>query len=319
MKVKKFLLMAIFFLAILLLSACGQSASSGSEGKPTIKIGYLPITHAVPLYMQKEMLKKTEKSFNLELVQFSSWPNLMDALNTGRIDGASSLITVAMRAKEQGIDLKAVALGHRDGNVLVGSKDIKGVSDLKGETFAIPHKFSTHNILLYAMLKQAGMNYKDVNAVEMAPAEMPAALSQGRIAGYVVAEPFGAQSVVLGNAKVLHQSEELWQDSVDCALILQGDFIENNKDAAQDFVDSYVKAGSKAEAKDEHVKEISSKYMEVDKEVMDLSLKWISYDNLKINKDAYEQLSQYLIEMGLLENPPAYDEFVDNTLINKAK
>jgi len=49
---------------------------------------------------------------------------LVDALNSGKVDGASMLIELAMKAKEQGIDLKAVALGHRDGNVVVVSKDI---------------------------------------------------------------------------------------------------------------------------------------------------------------------------------------------------
>jgi len=35
-------------------------------------------------------------------------------LNSGKVDGASMLIELAMKAKEQGIDLKAVALGHRE-------------------------------------------------------------------------------------------------------------------------------------------------------------------------------------------------------------
>jgi len=34
----------------------------------------------------------------------------VDALNSGKVDGASMLIELAMKAKEQGIDLKAVAL-----------------------------------------------------------------------------------------------------------------------------------------------------------------------------------------------------------------
>ena len=67
--------------------------------------------------------------------------------------------------------------------VLVGGNDIKDVRDLEGENFAIPSKFSTHNILLNQMLEQNGMKYKDVNVVEMPPAEMPAALSEGRISG----------------------------------------------------------------------------------------------------------------------------------------
>ncbi len=134
----------------------------------------------------------------------------MDALNTGKIEGASVLIQLAMKAKEQGIDLKAVALGHRDGNVIVTAPTIKKVEDLKGQSFAIPNKYSTHNILLYRMLQQAGLKYEDVNVVELPPAEMPAALAEGRIAGYVVAEPFGAISVALEKGKVLFQSEELW-------------------------------------------------------------------------------------------------------------
>ncbi|WP_087972089.1 ABC transporter substrate-binding protein [Oceanobacillus rekensis] len=314
----KFLLL-VSLLVMVILSACGQSSNVSSEGKPTIKIGYLPITHAIPLYIQKEMNEEKEASFHLELVKFSSWPDLMDALNTGRIDGASTLMPVALKANEMGIDLKAVALGHRDGNALVASKDINDVNDLKGKTFAIPHKLSTHNILLYEMLKQEGLEYEDINVVEMTPAEMPGALSRGQVSGYVVAEPMGAQSVVLGNANVLFQSEELWQDAIDCALVFHGDFLKDHQEAAQEFMNGYVKAAKQAETKSEHVQDISSEYMKVDAEVMDLSLKWISYDHLKINKDAYETLSANLIEMGLSENPPAYEEFVNNTLINEVK
>ena len=65
-----------------------------------------------------------------------------------------------MKAKELGIDLKAVALGHQDGNVLVSSKEVKTTADLKGETYAIPHKFSSQNILLNEMLKKDGLPIK---------------------------------------------------------------------------------------------------------------------------------------------------------------
>lgn len=199
---------ALFFVFTLILVGCGadSSVTPANGEKPTIKIGYLPITHAVPLYMQSDT---AYEGYNLELVKFGSWPELVDALNTGAIDGASMLIQLAMNAKEKGIDLKAVALGHRDGNVLVGGNDIASVEDLKGKAFAIPSRFSTHNILLYEMLQKHGIAYDEVDVIELPPAEMPAALAEGRIAGYVVAEPFGAISVALENGKVLYQSEEI--------------------------------------------------------------------------------------------------------------
>ena len=252
-------------------------------------------------------------------MKFGSWAELSDAVNTGQIDGASMLIELAMKSKEQGIDLKTVALGHRDGNVVVVSKDITQVADLKGKTFAILHRLSTHNVLLYKMLKENGLTVSDLNVVELPPPEMPAALSEGRISGYIVAEPFGAKSIATGNGKVLFESQELWNDSVCCSLVLRNDFIKNNPTVAAEFVKEYVKAGEKAESKDSEVLEISAKYMKVEPDVLDLSLQWISYDNLKLEEKDYNELSQYLVEMGQLKNPPKYSEFVDNSFIEAVK
>lgn len=303
----------LFLVFTLILAGCGADTAEPASGeKPTIKIGYLPITHAVPLYMQSDT---SYEDYNLELVKFGSWPELVDALNTGAIDGASMLIQLAMNAKEKGIDLKAVALGHRDGNVLVGGKDIASVEDLKGKAFAIPSRFSTHNILLYEMLQKHGIAYDEVDVIELPPAEMPAALAEGRIAGYVVAEPFGAISVALENGKVLYQSEEIWQDSIDCGLVLRGAFIEDNKELVQSFVGDYIAGGELAQHKDDHTHAVVGEYLTVEKNVLDLSLEWISYDNLQIEEDSYTILRDALIEMKLSENPPSYADFVDSSFI----
>lgn len=310
---KRILILILIVIIAVITAGCRSDAAEG--GKPVIKIGYMPVTHAVPLFMQEEMMESGNEEFEVELVRFSSWPDLMDALNTGRIDGASTLITVAMKANELGIDLRGIALGHREGNVLIGAQDIDDVSELEGKTFAIPHKISTHNVLLYLMLEKHGLDYEDVNTVEMSPAEMPAALARGRISGYVVAEPFGAQSVEMGTGKVMYQSDTLWEDSLDCALVLHGDFIDENRETAQKFMEGYVSAASKSDAKDAQVRSVSSEYMNADEAVMDLSMKWISYDDLRINESSYEELRQYMQEMGLSEDPPEYDEFVDNTLM----
>ena len=96
-------------------------------------------------------------------MKFGSWPELAEALNAGKVDGASMLIELAVKAREQGFDLKVVALGHRDGNVVVVSKNINKAEDLKGKTFAIPSRLPAHNILLHIMLKNNGLSYSDLN------------------------------------------------------------------------------------------------------------------------------------------------------------
>lgn len=307
------------FLVLSLASWGNKEESSAQNEVKTVKIGYLPITHALPLFVENDLSANDSKNFKVELVKFGSWTELSDAVNTGQVDGASMLIELAMKSKERGIDLKTVALGHRDGNVVVVSKDITQVADLKGKTFVIPHRLSTHNVLLYKMLKENGLTASDLNIVELPPPEMPAALSEGRISGYIVAEPFGAKSVATGKGKVLFESQDLWKDSVCCGLVLRNDFIKNNPTVAAEFVKEYVKAGEKAESKDSEVLGIAAKYMKVEPDVLNLSLQWISYDNLKLGEKDYNELSKYLVEMGQLKNPPKYSEFVDNSFIEAAK
>lgn len=320
MKKSKTALLLLVTIMLLFVSACGQEGiqSTSAGDKPVIKIGYLPITHAGPLYMDEHMQDGQYSEYELEMVKFSSWPDLMDALNTGRIDGASVLVELAMKAKEDGIDLKAVALGHKDGNVVISSEEIETAADLKGETFAIPHTYSSHNILLYEMLKKEGLSLDDVNVVEMAPPEMPAALAEQRISGYVVAEPFGALAVNNEIGKVLYHSEEIWADSYCCVLVLRQDFMDSQPDATQSLVTQYVESGEHAEEKDEDVYEAFSKYMMVERPVLELSLEWISYENLRIEETEYNTLRDFVLEMELMENPPAFEDFVDNTYIDEA-
>jgi NitT/TauT family transport system substrate-binding protein len=323
-KIMKKIISIIMMIVLLVgITGCTKSSRNNKESKVTnteqqvVKIAYLPITHALPIFVENELQGQTNSNVKIELVKYGSWPELMDALNTGRVDGASVLIELALKAKEQGIDLKAVALGHKDGNAVVVNKDINSAEDLKGKNFAIPHKQSSHNVLLNQMLENAGLTEKDINIVQLAPTEMPAALAQNQIAGYCVAEPFGAKSVQLGTGKVLFQSGELWKDSICCALVLNNDFIKNKNQAAKALVSQYDKAGKYITENKEEANKISKKYMKVDDAVLDLSMNWITFNDLKITKEAYTDLTTKVKKLGLSDNPPTYDDFVDNSLFEQ--
>ncbi|MCM1507498.1 MAG: ABC transporter substrate-binding protein [Ruminococcus flavefaciens] len=287
-----------------LLNGCGSKSSEN-----TIKIAYLPITHSLAVLEEAEELEK-ENGLKVELVKFGSWSELLDALNSGKVDGASVLIELAMKSKQEGIGIKAVALGHRDGNVVIVSNDINSASDLKGKTFAIPHRQSSHNILLNDTLAKGGLTIDDINVTELAPTEMPSALASGQIDGYCVAEPFGAMGVSINAGKVLYSSEELWEDSICCGLVLTDSFIEKRPNDAKSFVESYKKAGNALDK--ETAKTTAKKYFSQSDEVLDTSLQWISYNNLEITEDTYNILTEKVKEYGLSDNPPTYSEFVKN-------
>jgi NitT/TauT family transport system substrate-binding protein len=223
-------------LSSILLQACG-SPESTEEEEEVIRLGHLPITHAAPLYFLDDNQEEYMDGVRVELIQFSSWIELMDALNTGRIDGASVLFELAMKARERGIDIQAMALGHREGNPIIVDPEVDSPEDLVGETVAIPHTLSAHNLLLDEMLSRSGLEYEDVNVVEMPPPEMPAALSEGRVSSYIVAEPFGALGVTNEIGEVMYQSSEFCPDNcLCCALVLREDFMEDSPETADQFM-----------------------------------------------------------------------------------
>ncbi len=287
-----------------LLSGCGNKNSEN-----TVKIAYLPITHSLAVLEEAQELEQ-ENGIKMELVKFGSWSELLDALNSGRVDGASVLIELAMKSKQEGVGIKVVALGHHDGNVVVVSNAINSASDLKGKTFAIPHRQSSHNILLNETLAKGGLTTDDITITELAPTEMPSALASGQIDGYCVAEPFGAMGVSIHAGKVLYSSEELWEDSICCGLVLTDHFIEDRPEDAKQFVENYKKAGNALDT--EKAMATAKQYFSQSEEVLATSLQWISYNNLEITEDTYNILTEKVKSYGLSDNPPAYSEFVKN-------
>lgn len=142
---RRFVLAA--FILILYAAAFVGFRSAEERDPRTVRIAYLPTTHALPLIAQQER-ETADGPVRVELIRYGSWPELMDALNTGRVDGASVLIELAVKAREQGIDVRAATLGHRDGNIIAALPTVQSVEDLRGKVFAIPHKQSTHRRLL---------------------------------------------------------------------------------------------------------------------------------------------------------------------------
>ncbi|MDO4490609.1 MAG: ABC transporter substrate-binding protein [Lachnospiraceae bacterium] len=306
--VTSILILAVFLAS---LTGCGSAPEVRytEDGKQIVTIGYLPITHALAVFETKELLDQDPDSdITIQLQKFSSWTDLMDALDAGQIDGASVLAELAMGAVSQGISLKAAALGHRDGNIVVVSNEINSVEDLRGKTFAIPSNQSSHNILLQDMLATAGMDFYDINAIQLSPPEMPVSLASGSIDGYCVAEPFGTQAVAQEYGHILFNSEELWKDSICCLLVFNGAYAENQSETVNRLLDMYQQA-EEVLTKDEQVR-IAEEYLGQTKDILEASLEYISFQDLSITEESYEQLAKKVVDYSINACPPDYEGFV---------
>lgn len=57
----------------------------------------------------------------------------------------------------------------------------------------------------------------------------------------------------------------------------------------------------------------------INEKVLELSLGWIDFEKLKIQKSDYEKICSYLKEMNLMNDIVSYEDFVDNSLLEEVE
>jgi ABC-type nitrate/sulfonate/bicarbonate transport system substrate-binding protein len=69
------------------------------------------------------------------------------------------LAPLAMRLREDGVPIKIVYLGQRDGTAMVVNRasQIYRIEDLRGKTIVVPNRFSNQKLLVVKALKEHGV------------------------------------------------------------------------------------------------------------------------------------------------------------------
>ena len=147
-------------------------------------VGGLPVTCnlTLPVACVAKAASGADKSgapqLGFEYGKYSGWPEIKEALMAGRIQAAYMLAPLVMDLADKRIPVKIVSLGHRSGAVIMVRSDslYRQFKDLAGKRIAIPSRFAVDFLFLRKMLAQEAMTPKDIEIVEMAPPDMPAAL-----------------------------------------------------------------------------------------------------------------------------------------------
>lgn len=301
---------------LLIAALCITAGTVWAAPQPAFKIGYLPLTHSLAVVVADKLNTGKYKNLKPELVKFSSWPELLDAYNSGKIQAASELLVLAMAAAERGVPESVVALSHRHGDILTVAKDINSVKDLKGKRVAIPHRMSVHNILLSQALKKVGLTLKNVEWIEMPPPDMPAALARGDIKGFIVAEPFGTKAIQAGFGKKLLNAKDIWPDYICCGLVINPAFKKKYPAATREYVDSFTAAGRYIDTNRREAIKIARQYMNIDEKVFAQSLALdVKYSDLRLKRGEVEKLQKYALELNLIKKPVNLDSLLDLTLV----
>src|SRR6185437_9721721 len=139
-----------------------------------IIVGYIPVTCQLTCPVTDYISKYSDNGEMYLPRMFQGFPELKEALIANKIQAAFIVAPLAIALAAQGVPIKVVYLGHRNGSAVVVSKNgpIKSFADLKGRTVAIPSRFSDERLLLFRAEQAFNMPPDSIKMVEMAPPDV---------------------------------------------------------------------------------------------------------------------------------------------------
>jgi len=299
--------------------------STASAASKTLVVGGLPVTCNLTL-----PIACSAKGPQFEYSKYSGWPEIKESLMTGRIQAAYMLAPLVMDLADKRIPMKIVSLGHRSGAVIMVRTDspYKRFADLKGKRIAIPSRFAVDFLFLRKMLAREKMTPKDIEIMEMAPPDMPAALYAKAVDAYCTGEPFGAAAQKAGYARPLAMTRDEWRNYICCVLTVREELIKEDRPMVQELVNYVQAAGNWLDAnpvnRDKAARIASGrKFFNQDpniiKFVMENPSDRVTYGDLRMIRAEFDELMKLSLEAGTLKRPVAYEQYVDESFVKAIK
>jgi NitT/TauT family transport system substrate-binding protein len=312
-----------------------SSCSSGSAENEILQVGGLPVTCNLTLpvaCVSRETSNKTsgQSQFRYQYSKYSGWPEIKESLMAGRIHAAFMLAPLVMDLADKKIPVKIVSLGHRSGAVIMVRTDspYQHFKQLSGKRIAIPSRFAVDFLFLRKMLAQESMTPADIEIVEMPPPDMPAALYANAVDAYCTGEPFGAAAQSAGYARPLRMTRDEWRNYICCVLTVREELIQENRPLVQDLVNHVLGAGiwldQQQTNRDKAVsiaagRDFFNQDPKILQFVMENPTDRVTYGDLRMIREEFEELMQLSIQAGTIKHPIPYESYMDESFAKAAQ
>jgi NitT/TauT family transport system substrate-binding protein len=212
-----------------------------------VKVAYVPILKFATVYVaaQRDLFKKY--GLEVEFERVKSGTEAIAFLTQGSIDvGGIAIVTSVWNAWNRGIDIRIIAPGALEPftnsptqllvrKALADEGKVKTIADLKGKRIATAGGPGSGGEYLAAKaLERANLTIRDAELINLANADMPAALERGSGDAALAGSPYADQAINGGYAKVL--ATDLTPGLMTVAFVGSGKFLKERPDVAERFV-----------------------------------------------------------------------------------
>lgn len=197
------------FLAAAALTAGGARAATAKS----FRIGYQKNGASVVAKLHQSIEDRLRPlGVSVTWTEFSFGPPLLEALRLENIDFGYTGDAPPIFAQAAGADLVYVAALPKGSSaaaiLLPAGSTLKTVAGLKGKRVAFARASSAHNLLV-AALEQAGLSFRDIQPVALAPADAAAAFARGSVDAWSIWDPYYAIAEGQPGTQVLIKAAEV--------------------------------------------------------------------------------------------------------------
>ncbi len=301
------------------------AATPGSgEERQRFTVGFLPVTCHLTCPVTSWITEHSDRGTVFETTKFADFPSMKEALMARKIDATFMITPLAMKLAADGVPVKIVYLGHRDGTAIIVpvESDMDDFTDLRGKTVAIPSRFSNQNLLMHRMMKQHGMEGQ-ITLKEIPPPEHPSALAAKVIDAYIIGEPHAAKAELDGFGRVLYQAGELWPGFISCGLVVRQELIDERPELVEELVRGIAASGkwldSDLDTGAQHRKDASmvvgkvfyNQKPELLEFVLTKDTGRVKYTGLTPPKERFDEIMDLAFEMNVIPKRMAFEEYCD--------
>ncbi len=181
-------------------------AMAGTEAPAEIRIGYQKSSINLLVAKQLGLVQQRFPGAHIQWTEFPAGPQLLEALGAGSLDFGMTGDTPPVFAQAGGSDvIYAGVEPPKPGSSAILVPPDSGIATLKelrGKRVAFQKGSSSHYLVLRA-LQQAGLQYKDIQPVYLAPADARAAFESHSIDAWAIWDPYWAAAERNTPARVL--------------------------------------------------------------------------------------------------------------------
>src|SRR5262245_10331231 len=182
-----------------------------------LRIGHVIWVGFGPLFVAKEKGFFAQGGVDVELINMAHHDPLFAGLLAGQVDvsvGTLDEILPYFDPEDPYACFMVLDESH-GGDGIVANKDIRSIADLKGKMVALS-KGTTSQLLLYVLLKEAGLSEPDVEIVGLEAEDAASAFLMQEVDAAVVWEPWLTQGKQAPHRHLLADSSETPGLIVDC-------------------------------------------------------------------------------------------------------